>query len=97
MKNVKFLSTSAGSYGVAHTGDELVLKNSVAAELEKNGTVEVLGDADEDAEESAVKGSLRIHDETGVKEKAETETDPDNPTGKKEKNAKAGPNGPKKK
>jgi hypothetical protein len=96
MKSVKFLSTSAGSYGVAHTGDELVLKNSVAAELEKNGTVEVLGDADEDAEESAVKGSLRIHDETGVKEKAETETDPKNPTGAKEKKSPAGPNAKKK-
>lgn len=95
MKNVKFNQTSAGLYGVAHEGDELVLKNHLAAELEKLGIVKVLGDAEEEAEESIPsKGSVRFHDETN-KEKAAKETE--EPTKTKEKNEKAGPNAPKKK
>lgn len=101
MKKVKFLNTSAGAYGVAHSGDELVLKNGLAGELEKAGTVQVLGDADDDEPESvAQKGSLRIHDETikeKVAEEKEDKYDPTNQAKNKEKNEKAGPNAPKKK
>lgn len=102
MKTVKFLGTSAGVYGIAHAGDELTLKDSIANQLEKQGTVKITGDADDDAEESvAEKGSFRISDQTS-KEKAERieETDPLDPTNEaknKEKNSKAGPNAAKKK
>ena len=101
MKNVKFKSTAAGSYGIAHTDDELVLKNSEAAELEKSGVVEILGDAEEGAEASVAKGSFRINDLTGPVPKEE-KTDKFDPTNEaksksKEKNDKAGPNAPKKK
>jgi hypothetical protein len=106
MKKVKFLSSSAGSYGVANTGDELVLNPSLAKELEEKGIVKVTGDAGKDAEENVVKGSLRIHDETLKgdalrKATAEEKEDPNDPTNEaknrvREKNSKAGPNGKKK-
>lgn len=90
MKNVKFLTTSAGSYGIAHTDDELVLKDSVANQLEKQGTVEILGDAGADAEESVPeKGSLRIADLTNQSAAPAGETDTKNPTGKDKPAAKA--------
>src|SRR4051812_27158501 len=83
MKNVKFLQNSAGSYGLAHTDDELVLKDSVANELEKAGVVEITGDAGKDAEESVPeKGSLRISDQTNQTAPPAGETNPKNPTGK---------------
>jgi hypothetical protein len=102
MKNVKFLTTSAGTYGVAHAGDQLTLKDSVATQLEKQGTVKVTGDAGEDAEESvAPKGSVRITEvrAESVKEEKADKYDPANEAKNKtkEKNDKAGPNAPKKK
>lgn len=94
MKTVKFLQTSAGTYGVAYTGDKLTLKDSLAAHLEKEGIVEVTGEAGEDAEESkAAHGSFRITQDT-PKEKSVKLNTGDEP---KEKNAKSGPNAPKKK
>jgi hypothetical protein len=45
---VKFLQNSAGSYGLAHEGDEVIVKSSVAKELEKAGIAEISGDTDED-------------------------------------------------
>jgi hypothetical protein len=82
MKNVKFLHTSAGTYGLATEGDELTLQDSHAAQLEKQGVVKVTGDAGKDAEESvAEKGSLRINDLTAKATPAAGETDHKNPTG----------------
>jgi hypothetical protein len=82
MKNVKFLHTSAGTYGIAHEGDELTLNDAIAAKLEKQGTVEITGDAGDDAEESvAPVGSVRITDETGKTNTPAGETNPKNPTG----------------
>jgi hypothetical protein len=92
MKNVKFLQTSAGTYGLANAGDELVLKNSVAEQLEKAGTVEITGDAGEDAEESVpTKGSVRFADETGKSAAPAGETNTKNPTGPDTPAAKATP------
>jgi hypothetical protein len=75
MKNVKVLHTTAGIYGVAHEGDKLTLRDSVANQLEKQGVVKITGDAGEDAEESlAPKGSVRIAEvkaETVKEEKAD--------------------------
>jgi hypothetical protein len=83
MKKVKFLHTSAGTYGLAAEGDELTLQDSHAAQLEKQGVVKVTGDAGKDAEESvAEKGSLRINDLTAKANVSAGETDPKNPTGK---------------
>lgn len=106
MKKVKFLHTSAGTYGIAHAGDKLNLQDSLAAQLEKSGVVKVEGDAGESAKESvAHKGSFRIHDET-TKEKVTPleKEDPSDPTNEKknrvagiEKVKDAGPNAPKKK
>jgi hypothetical protein len=92
MKNVKFLHTSAGTYGLANEGDELTLKDSVANQLEKQGTVEITGDAGEDAEESvATKGSVRISDQTGQGTAPAGETNPKNPTGADKAGPKAAP------
>lgn len=81
-QRVKFLSTSAGDYGLANTGDELVVTNSVATKLEKAGTVEVLGDAGEDEPVSKPQsGSVRIADQTGNAEAPAGDTNEKNPTG----------------
>lgn len=81
-QKVKFLQTSAGTYGLALTGDKLVLKNADASHLEKNGVVEILGEAGEDEEVSvAPKGSVRISDQTGQGAAPAGETDEKNPTG----------------
>jgi hypothetical protein len=83
MKKVKFLHTSAGTYGLATEGDELTLQDSHAAQLEKQGVVKVTGDAGKDAEESvAEKGSLRINDLTAKANVSAGETDSKNPTSK---------------
>lgn len=104
MKNVKVLQTTAGTYGVAHIGDELTLKDSLAKTLEQQGVVKITGDAGDDAEESvAPKGSVRISQvkAEAVKEEKEDKFDPTNEKKNKiastEKVSKAGPNAPKKK
>lgn len=105
MKNVKVLHTTAGTYGVAHAGDQLTLKDSIATHLEKQGSVKIIGDAGDDAEESvAPKGSVRISQvkAEAVKEEKEDASDPTNEkknkaATEKEKVSKAGPNAPKKK
>lgn len=90
MKNVKFKTTSAGTYGIAHEGDKLTLKDSVANQLEKQGTVEVLGDAGDDAEESvAPVGSIRITEVKADVQKQE-KADKFDPTNEA-KNKKAAP------
>jgi hypothetical protein len=89
MKLVKFKQTSAGSYGLAQTGDELTVTDTVASHLEKTGVVEVLGDSDEDASVPS-KGSVRFTDETGKGEAPAGETDPKNATQDK-KTPKAAP------
>lgn len=95
MKSVKFLNTAAGTYGVAQEGDKLTLKDNVAAQLEKQGTVKILGDAGEDEKESvATSGSVRITEGPKQGGNPAKETDEKEPT--KEKNSKAGPNGKKK-
>lgn len=92
MKKVEFLTNAAGSYGMAHKGDKLVLQDKVAKQLEEKGTVKITGDAAEGAKESiAASGSVRIADNTGKKEKSE------NVIEVTEKNSNAGPNAPKKK
>jgi hypothetical protein len=92
MKNVKFLHTSAGTYGLAKEGDELVVKNETAAKLEKQGTVEITGDAPDDAEESVPsKGSVRFTDETAKSAAPAGETNTKNPTGPDKPAAKATP------
>jgi hypothetical protein len=60
---VKFLSTSAGDYGLAKEGDEIVVSNAVAAKLEKSGAVEVLGETDEDIHKPEA-GSVAFTDNT---------------------------------
>jgi hypothetical protein len=91
MKKVEFLANAAGSYGMAHKGDKLVLNPKTAKALEEKGIVKVTGDAAEGSKESIPEsGALRIADNTGKKEKAETVT-------VSEKNSKAGPNDTKKK
>lgn len=104
MKKVKFLNTSAGSYGIAHIGDELVLQDSHAAQLEKLGNVKILGDAKDAKESVAQSGSFRIADQTSKEKVTEEKEDKFDPTNEKknsvkatEKNSKAGPNAPKKK
>lgn len=90
-QKVKFLSTSAGDYGLANTGDELIVTNSVASKLEKAGTVEVLGDAGEDeAISKPESGSVRIADQTGNQAAPAGETDERNPTGPDKTARKAG-------
>jgi hypothetical protein len=90
MKLVKFKQTSAGSYGLAQTGDELTVTDTVASHLEKTGVVEVLGDSDEDPS-VPTKGSVRFTDETGKGEAPAGETDPKNVTGPDKKAPKAAP------
>jgi hypothetical protein len=87
---VKFLQNSAGSYGLAHEGDEVIVKSSVAKELEKAGIAEISGDTDED-ETIPQAGSIRIADETGKGNSPAGETDEENPTGKDKPAAKAKP------
>jgi hypothetical protein len=89
-QKVKFLQTSAGDYGIAHTGDELIVKDSVATHLEKNGVVKVLGEAGNDEVSKPEKGSIRIADLTGNQIPA-GETDEKNPTGADRPAAKATP------
>lgn len=64
-KKVRFLTTSAGDYGLANTDDELVVSDSVADKLEEAGTVKVLGKAGDDEVAKPDKGSIRIDDQTG--------------------------------
>lgn len=100
MKKVEFLTSAAGVYGVAHTGDKLILHDKLAKDLEEKGTVKISGDASESAKESiADKGSFRISDNTGKKTPSAGETNEKDVTGPdvKEKNDKAGPRGAKKK
>lgn len=79
---VKFLSTSAGDYGLAKEGDEIVVSNAVAAKLEKSGAVEVLGETDEDIHKPEA-GSVAFTDNTGKEDAPAGDTDPKDPTGKK--------------
>jgi hypothetical protein len=79
-QKVRFLTTSAGDYGLANTGDELVVTNAVATKLEKAGTVEVLGDAGDEEVSAPQSGSVRIADQTGTNATA-GDTDEKNPTG----------------
>lgn len=93
MAKVKAIAkqTLYGSYGHAGEGQEIVLNENDAKQLEKSGAIEITGEAsDDDVTEKA--SSFSITDNTGKpKEKAEAETDAANPTGVKEKNATAGP------
>ena len=96
----KFVTATAkqtlhGVYGLANAGDTITLSEKHAKELEEKGLVENITDASE--EEPKGKQGLSISDNTGKpKEKAEQDTDKENPTGK-EKKEKAGPNAPKNK
>jgi len=93
MAKVKAIAkqTLAGSYGVATEGQEIVLDEKHARQLEKSGAIEITGEAGEDEGEQK-EGSFTITDNTGGKEKAEGDTDKANPTGaKKAEPAKAAP------
>jgi hypothetical protein len=90
-KKVRFLQTSAGDYGLAQTGDELVVTNSVASKLEENKVVEVLGDAGDEPVSKPTSGGVRFIDETNQSAAPAGETDEKNPTGKDKPVAKAAP------
>lgn len=96
-KKVKFLQTSAGDYGLANTGDVLTVTDSVAAALEKNKVVEVVGSAGEDDVSKPEHGGVRISDQTGNQARPAGETNPKNPTGPDKPAPKAGPLKPSKK
>lgn len=87
--------TLHGSYGLATEGEKIVLDKKHAEQLEKQGALEIVGEA---GDESTKETSFSITDNTGKKEKSEQETSTANPTGEKktinptpEKNANAGP------
>jgi hypothetical protein len=86
LSKVEFLQTTAGAYGIAHTGDKLVIDARVAKELEEKGALKITGEAGDGAEESIpTKGSVRFIDETNAAKKQGAapagETDEKNPTG----------------
>jgi hypothetical protein len=84
--------TIHGSYGLATEGQEIVLDEKHAKQLEKRGAIEITGETD-DEPTTKKEGSFSITDNTGKpKEKAEQDTDAKNPTGEKNKNAGPGSN-----
>lgn len=79
----KALTTIAGSYGRALAGDEIILNDKHAKQLEDQGLIEITGDAPDDEDGTPKSKGVRVTDKTGNAEKAEGDTNPKNPTGQK--------------
>jgi hypothetical protein len=68
--NVKFLQTSAGSYGLAKEGDTAVVSEAVAKQLEEKGVVKVQGSTSKE-ETVPEAGSVTISEQKAAGQKAE--------------------------